>query len=238
MALGPLRRSERYAQRTEIADLFGYRIWSEADRPALIEMASLLAKRDVTPTFILIEILAFLKAQKIVRPGYSALQAIVSGGPRRRARAIGPARGCKPKPPKIPSGQIQPRDDRIQVNHLPVVAKGIASIQMDMAPGRRRDLLDRGERLYTRARPVPGQQSGQDGRVVVDDRVRDQSRALVADLDFDVGLAGEFRPRSALSRRRRPASRRTVCSNAAAFSTTCIADKLARRLPFTSLTSA
>ena len=79
MALGPLRRSERYAQRTEIADLFGYRIWSEADRPALIEMASLLAKRDVTPTFILIEILAFLKAQKIVRPGYSALQAIVSG---------------------------------------------------------------------------------------------------------------------------------------------------------------
>ena len=79
VALGPLRRSERYAQRAEIADFFGYRIWSEADRPALIEMASLLAKRDVTPTFILIEILAFLKAQKIVRPGYSALQAIVSG---------------------------------------------------------------------------------------------------------------------------------------------------------------
>ena len=49
--------------------------------------------------------------------------------------------GCKPKPPKIPSGQIQPRDDRIQVNHPPVVAKGIASIQMDMAPGRRRIFL-------------------------------------------------------------------------------------------------
>jgi hypothetical protein len=40
--------------------------------------------------------------------------------------------------------------------------------------------------------PVLGQQSRQDGRVVVDDRIRDQSRTLVADLDLDVGLAGEF----------------------------------------------
>ena len=78
VALQPLRRSERYAQRAEIAELFRYRIWSEADRPALLEMASLLAKRDVTPTFILIEMLAFLKAQKIVRPGYTTLQTIIS----------------------------------------------------------------------------------------------------------------------------------------------------------------
>lgn len=78
VALRPLRRSERYAQRAEIAELFRYRIWSEADRPALLEKASLLAKRDVTPTFILIEVLAFLKAQKIVRPGYTTLQTIIS----------------------------------------------------------------------------------------------------------------------------------------------------------------
>jgi hypothetical protein len=97
-----------------------------------------------------------------------------------------------PKPEKIPSGQIQPRHDRIQIYHLPAVAKGIASVQMNMAPGRRRNLLDHGESFHTRARPVLGQQSRQDGRVVVDDRVRDQSRALVADLDLDVGLAGEF----------------------------------------------
>ncbi len=78
-ALRPLRRSERYAQRAEIAGLFGFRLWSETDRPALIEAAALLARRDVTPTFILIEVLAFLKARKIVRPGYTTLQTIISG---------------------------------------------------------------------------------------------------------------------------------------------------------------
>jgi hypothetical protein len=34
VALRPLRRNERYAQRAEIAELFGYRLWSAADRPA------------------------------------------------------------------------------------------------------------------------------------------------------------------------------------------------------------
>ena len=69
---------ERYTQRTEIAKLFSYRLWSEADRPTLIEMATLLARRDVTPTFILVEMLGFLKAGKIVRPGYTTLQTIIS----------------------------------------------------------------------------------------------------------------------------------------------------------------
>ena len=79
VALRPLRQDERYAQRAEIARLFGYRLWSEADRPALIEMAALLARRDVTPTFILIEVLGFLKARQIVRPGYTTLQTVISG---------------------------------------------------------------------------------------------------------------------------------------------------------------
>ena len=79
VALRPLRQDERYAQRAEIAKLFGYRLWSEADRPALIEMAALLARRDVTPTFILIEVLGFLKARQIVRPGYTTLQTVISG---------------------------------------------------------------------------------------------------------------------------------------------------------------
>ena len=58
--------------------MFGYRLWSAADRPALVEMAALLARRDVKPTFILIEVLGFLKARKIVRPGYTTLQTIIS----------------------------------------------------------------------------------------------------------------------------------------------------------------
>ena len=76
-ALRPLRRNEQYAQRDEIAGLFGYRLWAETDRPAFVEMAMLLARRDVTPTFVLLEVLAALNAKKIVRPGYTTLQAII-----------------------------------------------------------------------------------------------------------------------------------------------------------------
>ena len=57
-ALQPLRPSELYAQRNEVVELFGYRLWSESDRPVLVEMATTLARRDVTPTFVLIEVLA------------------------------------------------------------------------------------------------------------------------------------------------------------------------------------
>jgi hypothetical protein len=78
VALRPLRQSEQYAQRTEIAGCFGYRLWSESDRQALVETATLLAKRDVTPSFILIEILGSLKTRKIVRPGYTTLQTVIS----------------------------------------------------------------------------------------------------------------------------------------------------------------
>ena len=78
VALRPLRQDERYTQRTEIGKLFGYQLWSATDRPGLIEMAALLARRDVKPTFILVEVLGFLKARKIVRPGYTTLQTIIS----------------------------------------------------------------------------------------------------------------------------------------------------------------
>ena len=77
VALRPVTAYEQYAQRTEIAKLFGYRLWSGTDQPALIETAALLARRDVTPAFVLIEVLAFLNARKIVRPGYTTLQTII-----------------------------------------------------------------------------------------------------------------------------------------------------------------
>jgi hypothetical protein len=32
--------------------------------------------------------------------------------------------GCKPKPPKFPSGQIERRHDGIEVDELPAVTKG------------------------------------------------------------------------------------------------------------------
>lgn len=69
---------EYYAQRNEIIRLFGYRLWAETDRLPFVELAMQLARRDVTPTYLLIELLAHLETEKIVRPGYTSLQTIIS----------------------------------------------------------------------------------------------------------------------------------------------------------------
>jgi TnpA family transposase len=78
LTLRVLRRRERDAQRAEIARLFGFRLWSGADRPALVEAATELARRDMTPSFIGLELLAVLRDRKIVRPGYTTLQSMIS----------------------------------------------------------------------------------------------------------------------------------------------------------------
>jgi hypothetical protein len=63
---------------------------------------------------------------------------------------------------------------------------------MDVAPGRRRHLLDEGQHFCIAARLLLRDQPRKDTGVVIDDGVRDQPRTLVTDLDFDVGPAGEF----------------------------------------------
>lgn len=73
----PIRAYEYYVQRHAIAQFFGFHLWSEAHQPKLVEKAIQLARRDVTATFILTELIAFLNAEKIVRPGYTTLQTII-----------------------------------------------------------------------------------------------------------------------------------------------------------------
>ena len=46
--------------------------------PALVERATQVVSRDVTPSFILVELIAYLNDQKIVRPGYTTLQSLIS----------------------------------------------------------------------------------------------------------------------------------------------------------------
>jgi hypothetical protein len=75
---GPVRQAEYYLQRTEILRLFGYRPWSQTFLPVLSERAAQQVRRDVTPGFILAELIALLGHQKIVRPGYNTLQAVIS----------------------------------------------------------------------------------------------------------------------------------------------------------------
>lgn len=79
LIVGPLNTKEYYAQRREIVALFGYRLWTDNDLPALRDKATLLARTDVTPTFLLAELMVFLIGQRIVRPGYSTLQTIIRG---------------------------------------------------------------------------------------------------------------------------------------------------------------
>jgi hypothetical protein len=49
-----------------------------AGRSALALKPAQLARRDVTPTFVLTELIVWLDQQHIVRPGYTVLQAIVN----------------------------------------------------------------------------------------------------------------------------------------------------------------
>ena len=45
-------------------------------------------------------------------------------------------RGCKPKPPKIPSRQVESRHDRVKVNELSVATESVVAIQMDSSRDR------------------------------------------------------------------------------------------------------
>jgi TnpA family transposase len=76
-AMKSLSKNEYYTQRNEIVSLFGYRLWSDSDLPVLMEKATLLARMDVTATFLLTELIVFLNGQHIVRPGYSTLQSLI-----------------------------------------------------------------------------------------------------------------------------------------------------------------
>ena len=74
LTVEPLSAKEYYAQRSEIVALFGYRLWAANDLPTLLDKAILLARTDITPTFLLAEMMVFLIGQRIVRPGYTTLQ--------------------------------------------------------------------------------------------------------------------------------------------------------------------
>ena len=65
-------------------------------------------------------------------------------------------------------------------------------VQQDVPPGRWRYPGDQRHGLGVAAGLALRQQVRQDGRVVVDDRVRDQPGALVANLNFDVSPPGQL----------------------------------------------
>ena len=73
-----ITKYEYYLQRESICELFGYKLWSQESSLQLKMRAQLSVKRDISPNFIARELLDFLQTQKIVRPGYTILQTLVS----------------------------------------------------------------------------------------------------------------------------------------------------------------
>jgi len=73
-----ISKHEYYTQRAMIAELFSYRLWSVECLPSLAQQAAQIVRRDVTPGFIVAELIAHLNEHKIVRPGYTTLQTLIS----------------------------------------------------------------------------------------------------------------------------------------------------------------
>jgi len=64
--------------RALIADLFGYRVWTADFLPQLKQQVAHIVRRDVTPGFIVAELVVYLNEHTIVRPGYTTLQVLIS----------------------------------------------------------------------------------------------------------------------------------------------------------------
>jgi hypothetical protein len=148
-----IRRYEHKGNRIEIAP--GARgmatIW---DKDILIYCISQLAEalnlgRAVSQTVrVTAHDILVATGRQTSGEGYRALKAALERLSGTRIR------GCKPKPPKIPSSQFQPRHDRIQVDDLPIATEGVVSVQEYVAPRRWRDLLQQGQGLRVPTRLV------------------------------------------------------------------------------------
>lgn len=73
----PITKHQYYAQCHTIASHFGYQLWAKEFELLLTNQATQILRRDISPQFIVIELLAFMQKKKIIRPGYTTLQMIV-----------------------------------------------------------------------------------------------------------------------------------------------------------------
>ena len=73
-----ITKHEHYSQRGQIAEQFGYRPWATTFLPQLAQQATQIVRRDVTPGFVAAELIVWLNEHKIIRPGYTTLQELVS----------------------------------------------------------------------------------------------------------------------------------------------------------------
>jgi TnpA family transposase len=73
-----ISKHEYYTQCRVISVLFEYRLWDKHDQQLLYSHATKALLCDMNPQFITMELLSHLQTHKIIRPGYTTLQTIVS----------------------------------------------------------------------------------------------------------------------------------------------------------------
>lgn len=109
-----ITKHEHYAQRERIADLFGYRSWAADFLPQLAQQAALIVRRDVTPGFVATELIVWLNEHKIIRPGYTTLQELVSEALSAERRRLGDLLAqALDESAKAALGQLLVRDDTL-----------------------------------------------------------------------------------------------------------------------------
>ena len=73
-----ITKHQYYEQCKIISKHLGYQLWSKEFEPMLLQQIKLILRKDVSHQFIIMELLAFLREKKIMRPGYSTLQKLIS----------------------------------------------------------------------------------------------------------------------------------------------------------------
>jgi hypothetical protein len=118
-----ISKRELYTQRNVIMALFGFRLWTAGFLPQLAQQAAQVVHRDVSPGFIVAELSAYLNEQKIVRPGYTTLQTLISEAlSTERKRLDGLIAEKLDEPSKNALGQLLVREDTLL---------GLAAIKQD-----------------------------------------------------------------------------------------------------------
>ncbi len=69
---------EQFTQRKQISALLGYQLWLDKEKDKALSYAANAAKRNINPSYILMNLLQFFKERKLIRPKYTTLQDIIS----------------------------------------------------------------------------------------------------------------------------------------------------------------
>ena len=139
-------KHEHYTQRALIAELFAYQLWSADFLPQLAQQSAQIVRRDVTPGFIVTELITWLNEHKIVRPGYTTLQGLISEALSAERRRLGALLAAElDDAAKAVLAQLLVRDDTLsELAALKQDAKNFGWRQM----AKEREKLSKLEPLY------------------------------------------------------------------------------------------